>query len=52
MKVMDTGAVAQRSGLAASTLCDYEEKGLIVSVGRRGLRRVWGANVLEPRAHA
>ncbi|WP_305825193.1 helix-turn-helix domain-containing protein [Massilia brevitalea] len=44
---MDIAEVAARSGLPASTLRYYEEKGLIASAGRRGLRRVFGAGVLE-----
>ena len=44
---MDITEVAKRSGLPASTLRFYEEKGLISSVGRRGLRRVFGPGVLE-----
>jgi len=44
---MDIGEVAQASGLPASTLRFYEEKGLIESIGRKGLRRVFSANVLE-----
>jgi DNA-binding transcriptional MerR regulator len=44
---MDITEVAKRSGVPASTLRFYEEKGLITSVGRRGLRRLFGANVLE-----
>jgi DNA-binding transcriptional MerR regulator len=44
---MDIAEVAQRSGVPASTLRFYEEKGLIVSVGRRGLRRVFDSGVLE-----
>jgi DNA-binding transcriptional MerR regulator len=47
---MDISEVAKRSGIAASTLRYYEEKGLIMSVGRRGLRRVFKANVLEQLA--
>lgn len=39
--------MARRSGVAASTLRFYEQKGLIASVGRRGLRRVFAPNVLE-----
>ena len=38
MRPLDIAQVAQRSGVAASTLRYYEEKGLIASVGRRGLR--------------
>lgn len=44
---MDIGQVARRSGLPASTLRFYEEKGLIESTGRNGLRRVFDAGVLE-----
>lgn len=44
---MDIAEVAQRSGVPASTLRFYEEKGLIASVGRRGLRRVFDSGVLE-----
>jgi DNA-binding transcriptional MerR regulator len=44
---MDISEVARQSGVPASTLRFYEEKGLIVSVGRRGLRRLFAPNVLE-----
>ena len=44
---MDIGEVAQRARLPASTLRFYEEKGLIRSVGRRGLRRQFNPDVLE-----
>jgi DNA-binding transcriptional MerR regulator len=44
---MDITEVAKRSGVPASTLRFYEEKGLIASVGRRGLRRVFNPRVLE-----
>jgi DNA-binding transcriptional MerR regulator len=44
---MDIAAVAQRSGIPAWTLRFYEEKGLIASVGRKGLRRRFGPSVLE-----
>ena len=44
---MDIGEVAQRAHLTASTLRFYEEKGLIRSVGRRGLRRQFKPDVLE-----
>lgn len=44
---MDIGDVAKRSNLPASTLRYYEEKGLISSNGRRGLRRVFSGNILE-----
>lgn len=44
---MDIAEVARRSGIPASTLRYYEEKGLISSVGRQGLRRVFAPAVLE-----
>lgn len=44
---MDIGEVVQRSGVPASTLRFYEEKGLIASIGRRGLRRLFDPGVLE-----
>lgn len=47
MKNLDISAVARRSGVPASTLRFYEEKGLIRSLGRIGLRRVFDARVLE-----
>ena len=47
MKFLDIGEVVQRSGLPASTLRFYEEKGLIASVGRRGLRRLFDVEALD-----
>ena len=47
MRALDIGEVARRSRVPASTLRFYEEKGLIASIGRRGLRRVFDAGVLE-----
>jgi DNA-binding transcriptional MerR regulator len=44
---MDIVEVARRSGLPASTLRHYESKGLIRSIGRSGLRRVFDRTVLE-----
>lgn len=44
---MDISEVAQKSGVPASTLRFYEEKGLITSIGRRGLRRVFAPDILE-----
>ena len=44
---LDIAEVAKRSGLPASTLRFYEEKGLIRSIGRQGLRRIFEASVLE-----
>ena len=48
--LLDTAEVAQRSGLPASALRYYEEKGLIASVGRRGLRRLFETRVIEQLA--
>jgi DNA-binding transcriptional MerR regulator len=44
---LDIGEVARRVGVPPSTLRYYEEKGLIRSVGRRGLRRTFDPDVLE-----
>jgi DNA-binding transcriptional MerR regulator len=44
---MDIAAVVRRSGVPASTLRFYEQKGLIASVGRKGLRRRFDPSVLE-----
>ncbi|QJP72050.1 helix-turn-helix domain-containing protein [Burkholderia glumae] len=50
MGQLDIGEVAQRSGVPASTLRFYEEKGLIRSCGRRGLRRLFDPGVLDQLA--
>lgn len=50
MKLLDIAQVAQRSGVPASTLRYYEQEGLITSVGRRGLRRLFEAKVIEQLA--
>ena len=47
MRYLDISAVAKQSGVAASALRYYEAKGLIASVGRRGLKRVFDSAVLE-----
>lgn len=44
---MDIGEVARQSRLSVSTLRFYEQKGLITSIGRRGLRRLFDPAVLE-----
>jgi DNA-binding transcriptional MerR regulator len=44
---LDIGEVAKRVGVPPSTLRYYEVKGLIRSVGRRGLRRTFDPKVLE-----
>lgn len=45
MKLIEISEVAKRSGIPASTLRFYEEKGLIESLGRRGLRRTFDHDV-------
>jgi DNA-binding transcriptional MerR regulator len=45
MKMIEISDVAKRSGIPASTLRYYEEKGLIESLGRRGLRRTFDQDV-------
>ena len=47
MAGLDIAEVAKQSGVPASALRYYEEKGLIASIGRRGLRRVFDSGVLE-----
>ena len=47
MQYLDITAVAKQSGVAASALRYYEARGLIASVGRRGLKRVFDSAVLE-----
>jgi len=44
---LDINEVARRSGVPASALRFYEQKGLIRSVGRRGLRRLFDSRVME-----
>lgn len=47
---MDINQVARASGVPPSTLRYYEEKGLIASTGRRGLRRTFEPRVIEQLA--
>lgn len=47
MRELDITEVAKQSGIPASTLRFYEEKSLIASIGRHGLRRVFDAVVPE-----
>ena len=44
---MDITEVSKASGLPASALRFYEEKGLIESKGRSGLRRLFNSNVVD-----
>ena len=46
-EMIDISEVAKASGLPASTLRFYEEKGLIQSNGRSGLRRLFRADVID-----
>ncbi|MEV4383913.1 MerR family transcriptional regulator [Streptosporangium sp. NPDC049644] len=45
--LLDIAEVAERSGLAPSALRFYENRGLIASAGRNGLRRAYRPDVLE-----
>lgn len=47
MKLPDIAEVSRQSGIPASTLRFYEEKGLIASAGRHGLRRLFEPSVFE-----
>lgn len=47
MRELDIAEVARQTGIPASTLRYYESQGLITSIGRRGLRRLFDARVLE-----
>ena len=47
MKELDIGLVAKLSGVAPSTLRFYEKKGLIMPIGRNGLRRQYRQDVLN-----
>lgn len=47
MKTIDITELGRRAGLPASTLRHYEACGLITSVGRRGLRRVFEESAVE-----
>ena len=47
---MDIAEVVRKTGIAASTLRFYEEKGLIAPIGRQGLRRRFDPGVLDQLA--
>lgn len=47
---MDIGLVSKLSRLPVSTLRYYEEKGLIQSIGRKGLRRYFAQDVVDTLA--
>lgn len=48
--LMDIAEIAKRSGVPASALRYYEEKGLIASTGRSGLRRTFPHSVVDQLA--
>ena len=50
MTHLDIGEVVERTGIPASTLRYYEEKGLIAAAARRGLRRQYDPAVLDRQA--
>ncbi|MBP0449271.1 helix-turn-helix domain-containing protein [Kitasatospora sp. RG8] len=47
MTDLDIAEVVRHTGVPVSTLRFYEEKGLITSTGRRGLRRQFDPGVIE-----
>jgi len=47
MPDLDISQVARQTGVPASTLRYYEERGLIKAVGRRGLKRLFDPEVIE-----
>tara|TARA_Y100001968_G_C19428978_1_gene755955 strand:- start:387 stop:827 length:441 start_codon:yes stop_codon:yes gene_type:complete len=47
MYSIDISKLSKKTGLPASTIRFYEEKNLIKSIGRSGLKRVFNANVFE-----
>lgn len=50
MKLLDISEISKQTNTAASAIRHYEEKGLITSVGRRGLKRLFGPEVLDQLA--
>lgn len=47
METLDIGEVARMLRLSAATLRFYEDEGLIESIGRKGLRRLYSKSVIE-----
>ena len=47
MTTLDIADVARLSGIPVASLRYYEQRGLIASVGRSGLRRLFASEVLE-----
>ncbi|WP_434052151.1 MAG: helix-turn-helix domain-containing protein [Roseibium sp.] len=50
MKLLDISEISHQTGIAASAIRHYEEKGLLTSLGRRGLKRLFGPEVLDQLA--
>ncbi len=48
--LMEIGEVSKHSKLPASTLRFYEEKGLIHSIGRNGLKRIFSPDIMQKLA--
>lgn len=46
-RTLDIGEVTHLTGVSPSALRFYEEKGLIQSIGRRGLRRLFDVHVIQ-----
>lgn len=44
---IDISELSRRSGIKASALRFYEERGLIASTGRRGLKRMFSSDAVE-----
>ncbi len=47
MEALDIGEVARKLRLSPATLRFYEDEGLIASIGRKGLRRLYARSVIE-----
>ncbi|MEX0299806.1 MAG: helix-turn-helix domain-containing protein [Kordiimonas sp.] len=45
--MLDISEVAKQVGIPASAIRFYEEKGLIASIGRRGLKRLFDDKIVE-----
>jgi len=50
MKLLDISEVSKQTGIAASAIRHYEEKHLIDSVGRRGLKRLFDPEIVDQLA--
>lgn len=50
MKLLDISELSKSTGIAASALRHYEEKGLIASIGRRGMKRLFAPDIIDQLA--